>query len=120
MSGLGESDPRPKQRRNPRFLFDSLVRVATPRLGEETPLWGRSTDLCREGIGMKVMTGQLLLEEVVGIEIPLPSASSVAVRASVRYCNEARCGCEFIELRDLDREAIRVACERLRKAGGQG
>jgi len=120
MSRPTTSDPPLKQRRSPRFPFDSLVRVASPRLGEETPLWGRSTDLCREGIGMEVMIGELVPDEVVGMEIALPSAISVAVRASVRYYTEARCGCEFVDLHDPQREAIQAACERLRKAAGRG
>jgi c-di-GMP-binding flagellar brake protein YcgR len=120
MSGPAEHDSRPKQRRSPRFPFDSLVRVATHRLGQATPLWGRSTNLSCEGIGMTVMAGQLIPEELIGMEIALPSAGSVSIKASVRYCNEVRCGCEFVEMHDLQREAILSACERLRKAGRRG
>ncbi len=119
MSSAGEAEAPPKQRRSPRFVFDSLVRLTAFRPEKEIPLWGRSTDLSREGIGMTVMTGQLVPDEVVGIEIPLPSASAIAVRASVRYCRETRCGCEFVEMRDAVREAIGAACERLRTAIGR-
>ena len=40
------------------------------------------------------------------------------VRASVRYCNPARCGFEFVDLPDQQREAIEAACEKLSKASG--
>ena len=68
MSSAGEAKAPPKQRRSPRFAFDALVRLTAFRPEKETSLWGRSTDLCREGIGMRVMTGQLELDEVVGME----------------------------------------------------
>ena len=51
MFGSSASGLHPEQRRSPRFPFDSLVRVTASRLGEEAQVWGRSTDLCREGIG---------------------------------------------------------------------
>lgn len=53
----------------------------------EARLWGRSTDLCREGIGVTVV-GELTPEELVAMQIPLPATKSVTVRASVRYCNQ--------------------------------
>jgi hypothetical protein len=54
MFGSSPSDLHPEQRRSPRFPFDSLVRVTPSRLGEEAQVWGRSTDLCREGIGVTI------------------------------------------------------------------
>src|SRR2546427_11160972 len=72
MFGSSASDLHPEQRRSRRFPFDSLVRVAAFRLGEEAQVWGRSTDLCREGIGVTV-TGELTPEELVAMQIPLPS-----------------------------------------------
>ena len=87
------------------------------RLGEETRLWGRSTDLCREGIGVTI-SGELTPKELVAIQIPLPKAKIVTVNASVRYCNQGHCGFEFCDLRNRHREAIQAACERLRKASG--
>jgi len=41
---------------------------------------GRSTDLCREGIGVTV-TGELTPEELVAMQIPLPSTKPMNVRA---------------------------------------
>ncbi|MGD1081869.1 MAG: PilZ domain-containing protein [Candidatus Sulfotelmatobacter sp.] len=107
------TDPHPKQRRSPRFPFDSLVRVTALRLVENTRLWGRSTDLCREGIGVTV-AGELTPEELVAMQIPLPSTKPMNVRASVRYRNQLHCGFEFVDLLDQQREAIQAACEKLR------
>ena len=117
MFGSSASDLHPEQRRSPRFPFDSLVRVTASRPGEEEQVWGRSTDLCREGIGVTV-TGELTPKELVAMQIPLPSTNPMNVRASVRYCNPARCGFEFVDLPDQQREAIEAACEKLSKASG--
>ena len=107
-----------KQRRSPRFPFDSLVRVTAFRLGKETPLWGRSTDLCREGIGVTVAS-DVTPEELVAMQVPLPSTEPINVRASVRYRNQDQCGFEFVDLHNQQREAIQAACDRLRNAGRQ-
>jgi len=117
MFGSSASGLHPEQRRSPRFPFDSLVRVTASRLGEEAQVWGRSTDLCREGIGLTV-TSELTREELVAMQIPLPSTKPMNVRASVRYCNQARSGFEFVDLRNQQREAIEAACEKLSKASG--
>jgi PilZ domain-containing protein len=112
------SDAHPKQRRSPRFPFDSLVLVTAFRLGEEAQVWGRSTDLCREGIGVTVTTGELAPEELVTMQIPLPSTKPMNVRALVRCCNQGRCGFEFVDLRNQQHEVIEAACEKLSKTSG--
>jgi len=117
MFGSNASDLHPEQRRSPRFPFDSLVRVTASCRGEEAQVWGRSTDLCREGIGLTV-TGELTPEELVAMQIPLPSTKPMNVRASVRYCTQARSGFEFVDLRNQQREAIEAACEKLSKVSG--
>jgi hypothetical protein len=111
------SDAHPKQRRSPRFPFDSLVRVTPFHIGQQTQVWGRSTDLCREGIGVTIR-GELAPKELVTMQIPLPSTKPMNVRASVRYCNQAHCGFEFVDLRNQQHEAIEAACEKLSKASG--
>jgi hypothetical protein len=117
MFGSSASDLRPEQRRSPRFPFDSLVRVTASRLGEEAQVWGLSTDLCREGIGVTV-TGELTPEELVAMQIPLPSTKPMNVRASVRCCNQAHCGFEFVDVHNHQHDAIEAACEKLSKASG--
>jgi PilZ domain len=116
MFGPSSSETHPKQRRSPRFPFDSLVRVPAVRPGNETRLWGGSTDLCREGIGVTVTTGELTPEELVAMQIPLPSIKPMNVRASVRYRIQAHCGFEFVDLCNQQHEAIEAACEKLSKA----
>ena len=117
MFGSGASDLHPEQRRSPRFPFDSLVCVTAFRLSAETRVWGRSTDLCLEGIGVTV-TGELTPGELVAMQIPLPSTKPMNVSASVRYCNQAHCGFEFVLVRNQQHEAIEAACEKLKKTSG--
>jgi hypothetical protein len=119
MFGSSSSEMHPKQRRSLRFPFDSLVRVTAVRPGNETRLWGRSTDLCREGIGVTFATGELTPEELVAMQIPLPSTKPMNVRASVRYRIQGHCGFEFADLRNQQHEAIEAACEKLSKASRQ-
>ncbi len=52
---------------------------------------------------------------LVRIDIPLPHRSFIAVGALVRYCNENRCGFEFVDVEDQQRRAIRGACEILQR-----
>ena len=109
--------PPPKQRRSPRFPFDSLLRVTLFPLAEGTGLWGRSIDLCREGIGLTV-AAELTPDEMVAVEIPLAADKPVTVKAAVRYCNQRRCGFEFVNLDERQRETIQAACEKLSKTSG--
>ena len=117
MSGASATAPPPKQRRSPRFPFDALVRIAVQPLENETVLWGRSIDLCREGIGVNV-AAELTPDQVVAVEIPLAADKPVTVTASVRYCNQHRCGFEFISLAEPQHEAIQATWEKLRKRAG--
>jgi len=64
------------------------------------------------------VTGELTPEELVAMQIPLPSTKPMNVRASVRYCTQARSGFEFVDLRNQQREAIEAACEKLSKVSG--
>ena len=59
------------------------------------------------------VTSELTPEELVAMQIPLPSTKPMNVRASVRYS-----GFEFVDLRNQQREAIEAACEKLSKASG--
>ena len=117
MSGASATDPSPKQRRSPRFPFDALVHLTAVPHEKKTGLWGRSSDLCREGIGATV-AAELIPEELVAMQIPLSPNKPVTLKASVRYCNQGRCGFQFIDLNDPQREAIQAACEKLSKTSG--
>src|SRR5204863_8157314 len=102
MFGSSASGLHPEQRRSPRFPFDSLVRVTACRRGEEAQVWGRSTDLCREGIGLTV-TGELTPEELVAMQIRLPSSKAMNVRGSVRYCSQPCSGLDVVDLGNTQR-----------------
>ena len=85
------------------------------RPGREIRLWGQSTDLSQEGIGVTVI-GHLTAEQVVALQISLPEAKMVTFTASVRYCKRRHCGFEFIDVQPSQREVIRAACQKLRTA----
>jgi hypothetical protein len=108
----------PEKRRSQRFHFDSLVRMTSSRFGTEIRLWGRSTDLCQLGIGVTV-SADLTPDEIVALQIQLPKAKIVTVSAWVRYCNQGRCGLEFLDPGYTEIEAISAACEKLRKVDTQ-
>jgi hypothetical protein len=116
MSGCSATVP-PRQRRSPRFPFDSLLRVSLFPLAEGVGLWARSLDRCRQGIGLTV-AAELTPDGLVAAEIPLAADKPVTVRASVRYCNQGRCGFEFVNLDEPQRDAIQAACEKLSKRSG--
>ena len=117
MSGTSATAPPWKQRRSPRFPFDALVCLAALPLADATGLWGRSIDLCCEGIGVTV-AAELTPNQLVAMQIPLAADKPVTVRASVSYCNQNRCGFEFVDLHEPQREAIQAACEKLSKTSG--
>jgi len=68
MVGSSASGISSEQRRSQRSPFDSLARVTAFSLGEEAQISGRSTDLCREGIGLTI-TSELTPEELVAMRI---------------------------------------------------
>ena len=109
--------PPQKRRRSPRFSFDALVRMAELPRALETELWGRSIDLCSEGIGVTV-AAELTPNELVAVQIPLAADKPVTVSASVRYCKQGRCGLEFVDLNERQRKAIQAACEKLSRTSG--
>lgn len=113
----GAIGPPAEQRRSPRFHFDSLVRLTIFPEADHPGFWGRSTDLCREGIGVTV-PAELTAEKLVAMQIPLSADRPVTIKASVRYCKQGRCGFEFVDLDDPQREAIQAACEKLSKKSG--
>jgi hypothetical protein len=117
MTGGSATAPPRKQRRSRRFPFDALVHLTTVPQVKKTGLWGRSIDLCREGIGLTV-AAELMPDELFAVEIPLAADKPETVGAFVRYCNQGRCGFEFVNLDGRQREAIQAACEKLSKTGG--
>ena len=114
-------DPYPTPRRSPRFAFDALVKLVVGPLDKPQQLWSRSTDISQGGIGVNLTAGDLKLDELVSIQIPLPEISlpkqrSVDLRASVRYRIELHCGFAFVELNEDQQTAIMTACDALARA----
>ena len=113
--------PYPTPRRSPRFAFDALVKLVVGPLDNPQQLWSRSTDISQGGIGVNLTAGELKLDELVSLqiplpEIPLPKQHSVDLRASVRYRVGVHCGFAFLELNEDQQTAIRTACDALARA----
>jgi PilZ domain-containing protein len=83
------------KRRHPRYPFDARIGVTTLRRGNNSDFWGRAFELGEQGVRATIV-GDLSLNEVVTLKIPLPSGNEFEVRASVRYKNGFQCGFEPI------------------------
>jgi len=98
-----------RERPPPRAAAQSALSIRLARARDGIP--------SRRG-GAGLGPDELTPEELVAMQIPLPSIQPMNVRASVRYCNPARSGFEFVDLRNQRREAIEAACEKLSKVSG--
>ena len=92
--------------------------MTSSRFGTEIRLWGRSTDLSEQGLGVTI-SAELTSDELVALQMQLPKAKIVTVKAAVRYCKQGRCGLEFRGPSHSEIEAIRSACAKLRRVDGQ-
>ena len=102
-----------RDRRFPRYIFDTKIKAHVFRNGETIDVWGRSTELGLDGIG-GTLTGELEPGEVVTMELPLPlSPYPLKLRAVVRYRTGLRHGFEFLTMTPPDREALTRVCEML-------
>jgi hypothetical protein len=83
------------------------------REGVTTALWGRTSEVGMDGVGV-TLSGELKAGEVVSVEFPVPMAPMVMrVRAIVRYSDGLRCGLEFLVVTNEQRETMRQLCEAL-------
>jgi hypothetical protein len=104
-------------RRFPRLAVDMRVTIQVFRSGEVTSMWGRSSELGEDGVGV-TLTGELEPGEVVSVEVSLPLAAyPLKVRALVRYRQGLRHGLEFLAVTTEQRDVLRRVCEML--AAGQ-
>jgi len=106
----------PNTRRNPRFAFDALVGLVVPLPDKTQPVWSRSTDISLGGIGVNLIGGDPNPDEVVSLRVPLPEQHSVELRASLRYRIGEHCGFAFVDLRNGQWNAVKVACEALSRS----
>jgi hypothetical protein len=65
-------------RATPRFVFDLF--------------WSRSTDVPQVGIGLNLTAGDVKLDELVSLQIPMPKQLSAGLRASLPYLIGVHCG----------------------------
>ena len=100
-------------RRFMRHPLDVYVTVLVFRSGENISLWGRSSELGEDGIGV-TLTGELEPGEVVSMELALPMTPfPIKFRALVRYRDGLRHGFEFLALSPAQRDEVRRVCETL-------
>jgi hypothetical protein len=110
------SGPPPgTSRRFPRYALDSRITVHVFRAGANASFWGRSSELGEDGVG-GTLTGELEPGEVVSMELSLPQAAALKIRALVRYRTGLHHGFEFLALSVEQRAAIRRVCEKLAAA----
>jgi hypothetical protein len=103
-------------RRFPRYQVDIRVSIQVFRPSGTVSLWGRSTELGEDGIGV-TLTGEVEPGEVVSMELSLPAASyPMKFRALVRYRTGLRHGFEFLALNSQQKDALRRVCEMLASA----
>jgi len=79
-------------RATPRFVFDALVGVVVPSLINPGLFWSRSTDVPQVGIGLNLTAGDVKLDELVSLQIPMPKQLSAGLRASLPYLIGVHCG----------------------------
>ncbi|MGA8274406.1 MAG: energy transducer TonB [Candidatus Sulfotelmatobacter sp.] len=103
----GRGSTRPTRRRALRYRVEAPLDVTVLRSGIPDKVPGRSENLGVYGLGA-VMAGELQPGESVGLEIQLPAnATSLRIRAMVRYHDKLRCGLEFIGISADQQASIR-------------
>jgi hypothetical protein len=112
-------DPVPayeKRRRFSRHRLDVRIQVSVFREGQNTTLWGRTSEIGEDGVGA-TLSGELTPGEVVSIEFAVPVPPHILkVRGSVRYTHGLHCGFEFLAVTDGQRNMLRKVCEMLDRA----
>jgi hypothetical protein len=97
-------------RRFRRHAADIRVSVEVFRPGGSASMWGRSTELGEDGIGV-TLTGEIEPGEVVSMELSLPAAlAPLRLRALARYRDGLRHGFEFLALSEEQRGLLRQVC----------
>lgn len=100
-------------RRYARHRMDVRIQASVFRDGVTTTLWGRTSELGRDGVGA-TLTGELKPGEVVSMEFPVPVAPFlIKLRAIVRYTDGLRCGFEFLKVSEEQRKTLSRVCELL-------
>jgi PilZ domain len=100
-------------RRFPRYPADMRISLQVFRPSGTVSLWGRSTELGEDGVGV-TLTGEVDPGEVVSLELSLPAVSyPMKLRALVRYRDGLRHGFEFLALNRQQKDTLHRVCEML-------
>jgi PilZ domain len=113
---LRGSGPSVRDRRiHNRSPFDRRITINGFRSGESLSLWGRTSDVSLGGIGATIV-GELAVNDVVSVQIPLYGGQQLDVRAVVRNRQGFHYGFEFLVLDESSRQMLQQICEEMRAA----
>src|SRR2546430_4415403 len=113
--GLRRAEIQPQQsRREPasvgidkrihdRLPFDRRITITAFHSDGPLYFWGRTSDLSQGGIGATIV-GDLAVNDVVSIQIPVPGGQELDLRALVRYRYGFHCGFEFLVMDERQRQ----------------
>ncbi len=102
-----------RKRRFLRYSVDIRVSLKVFRGAVPVSLWGRSSELGQDGIGV-TLTGQLEPGEVATLEFTLPGTTTpLKLRGLVRYRDGLRHGFEFLARDQAQQDLILRACDLL-------
>jgi PilZ domain len=108
------SRPSVRDRRiHNRSPFDRRITINGFHAGESLSLWGRTSDVSLGGIGATIV-GELAVNDVVAVQIPLCGGEQLNVRAVVLNRQGFHYGFEFLVLGESSRQMLRQMCEETR------
>ena len=99
-----------RQREYTRFHVDMLVKIEARVRGKMTTVFGRTSDLSEGGMGI-VIPESIEAGEPLMSYLPIgKEGQNVALRAVVRHQRGFYHGCEFLDLSEQERQALRAGC----------
>jgi CheY-like chemotaxis protein len=110
--GAGHTLKWPITRTLQRYKVVVPVIVRVTRSGVSVHLNGTSTDMGEGGIGVQLVTGELVAGEIVNVEFSLPtSPHSMRVYGMVRHRKMDQYGIQFVDISGEHRQAIGDLCD---------
>ncbi len=95
-----------------RLPFDRRITITAFHSDGPLYFWGRTSDLSQGGIGATIV-GDLAVNDVVSIQIPVPGGQELDLRALVRYRYGFHCGFEFLIIDERQRQLLQGICEEI-------
>ncbi len=103
--------PFKRRREFERFHLDRRITIEGTIAGKQRVIYGRSSDISEGGVGA-VLPESLSPGDEVNLRLPLSTdGTDISVTATVRHRRGFYHGFEFRPLNDVERAAIRKACE---------